>query len=144
MAATMRLLTAAGRLAARLVQRDATATNDRWRYEDLVWALRWLAADAEAALTALPDPRLVPDEIALTLEDALLTVDRSTIIADAWQVIDEIDRRFDAMSGQEHAHLWTPEAVRRDRDWAEQRALARQALALLGDERADQSLRGRV
>jgi len=41
----------------------------QWRYERLVWALRWLAAEPEAALSA--EPRDDPDEIALSLEDVL-------------------------------------------------------------------------
>ena len=38
-----------------------------WRRQELVWSLRWLAAEPEAALAAVPGV-CVPDEIALDID----------------------------------------------------------------------------
>ena len=107
-----------------------------WRRQELVWALRWLAADPEAAIAAY-DGIIVADEIALDLNH-WYEVSRE------WGLLDEptaealrvIDDTFDAMSDV-GPHLWTDDAICNSAEWAAQRERARAALVRLGEPRAD-------
>jgi hypothetical protein len=113
--------------------------------ERLVWTVRWLAAEPNAALNVVDDPRIVPAEIANDLDTWLeVASEHGLVEGRAHDVLTQIDETFSLMSGEENAHHWTPEAVRSSREWAEQRERARTVLALLGQERADGDLRGRV
>lgn len=128
--------------------------RDRGR-ENLVWAIRWLAADPEPALRALDAAFLhepagdrsayVPDEIALTLGDCLEVARRWDLITpDIDAMLGEIDQTFGSISGSENAEHWTPMAVASSPLWAEQRSRARLVLAAMGQERADGDLPGHV
>lgn len=111
----------------------------------MVWAIRWLAADPEAALTAVDDERIVPDEIAEDL-DHWLEVCRGWNLIDepTLAILDAIDQAFSEMSGLSNAENWTPEAVRTSEMWLQQRMRARDALTQMGEARADERLRGQV
>jgi hypothetical protein len=134
----------------REVMSDARSARER-----LIWALRWIAADPELALRAMDGAFMnapardnsgyVPDELALTLEDALRVARSMEILTpELEEAVGEMDRVFDSISGAENAEHWTPEAVRTSRVWAEQRDRARKALALMGEPRADHDLPGHV
>lgn len=123
--------------------------NRRGLREMLVWAVRWVAADSDAALAPLRDSKgtvvMEPDEIALTLDDAWLPSQGQALIPEkAEAVVAEIDRVFGTISGAEHSDLWTEEAVKSSAIWSRQRSLARTALDLMGEERADAELRFHV
>ena len=111
-----------------------------WRRQELVWSLRWLAAEPEAALAAVPG--------VVTADEIALEIDHWLEVARGWGLLDaraltlavEIDRQFDAMSAAGSEHLWTDEAIRTSSVWAVQRERARAALAALGESRADTDL----
>ena len=109
-------------------------------HEKLVWALRWIAAEPEAAIAALGG-RMDPVEIALTLEDWWLVIkERETFDAELQARISEMDATFQAISGPDQGDHWTDDAVRSDPIWATQRDRARLALALMGEHRDDDGL----
>lgn len=119
------------------------------RREELVWALRWLAADPEAALAVGREiPICTADEIALDINESYeVAREWGLLEAPVAALLEEIDRDFEAMSGQEHAELWTDEALATSPEWQKQRDRARRALALMGEARADAELKsnpGRV
>jgi hypothetical protein len=115
------------------------------RFDKLVWAIRWLAAEPAAALAVVDDPRIVPDEIALDLDWWLdVAVGHGLVKSPALEILTEIDETFTRMSGPENARHWTPEAVTSSKEWADQRDRARNALGLLGRDRADNDLGGHV
>ena len=119
--------------------------DNRGRLEKLVWAIRWLAAEPDAALAVVDDPRIVPDEIALDLEHWLeVARDHDLIDGPALDLLTEIDETFSKMSGQDNADLWTPAAVMSSVDWSVQRQRARVVLTLKGEARTDADLRYRV
>lgn len=107
-----------------------------WRRQELIWALRWLAADPEAAIAAY-DGVVTADEIALDLNHWYEMIR-------AWGLLDDptaeelkaIVETFDAMNDV-GPDLWTDEAIRSSIEWAEQRERARAALVRLGESRAD-------
>jgi hypothetical protein len=111
-----------------------------WRRQELVWALRWLAAEPEAALAAVPGV-VTADEIALDI-DHWLEVARGWGLLDegALTLVVEIDRQFDAMREPGGEDLWTDQAILTSSAWAVQRERARAALAALGESRADGDL----
>ena len=113
-----------------------------WRREQFVWALRWLAAEPEAALAVGREiPICTADEIALDLNHWFeVARDWGLLEPPVAVVIEEIDREFEAMSGQEHAELWTEEALGTSPEWQKQRERARKALELMGEARADAEL----
>lgn len=112
--------------------------ND-WRRRELIWALRWLAAEPDAALAAHAGI-VTADEIALDVAHWLQ-------VALTWGLLDEasaqavrsIDDTFTAMSDA-GPELWTDEALRLSPEWDEQRERARAVLSLLGESRADAEL----
>jgi hypothetical protein len=113
---------------------------NEWRRQELLWSLRWLAADPEAALAAVPGV-VTADEIALDLE-------HWTEVAKGWGLVsgtveallDEIDREFAAMTEADRPDLWTDDAIALSPEWGEQRRRARELLRELGEERADHQL----
>lgn len=121
------------------------AQLDAWQYEQLVWALRWLAADADAAIAALDQRAAIADEIALSLGDVVKT-GRGTrgLSPHIRAAVEEINEVFGAMSGPERPELWTTEAIRSDPMWGRQRERARDVLALLRENSADGDLGGHV
>jgi hypothetical protein len=111
-----------------------------WRRQELLWSLRWLAAAPEAALAAIPGV-VAADEIALDI-DHWLEVARDWNLLDepVLSLVVEIDRQFDAMSEPGNEDTWTDQAIRTSPEWATQRERAREALAALGESRADADL----
>ena len=108
-------------------------------YTQLVWLVRWLAADPSAGLAALPDPRIVPDDLANSLDGWLHSMSHlEPLKTGVRERLEEIDAAFDVMS--DAPGLWTPEAFARSPEWAAQRVRARDLLALLGEARADDAL----
>jgi hypothetical protein len=113
---------------------------NEWRRQELLWSVRWLAAEPEAALAAVPGV-VTADEIALDLE-------HWTEIAKGWGLVsgpveallDEIGREFTAMTEADRPDLWTDDAVAFSPQWREQRRRARELLRELGEERADHQL----
>ena len=111
-----------------------------WRRQELLWSLRWLAAEPEAALAAVPGISTA-DEIALDIGDWLE-------LARQWNLLDErvlglvaeIDLQFDAMSKPGNEDQWTDQALRTSAEWAMQRERARTVLTALGESRADADL----
>jgi hypothetical protein len=119
---------------------DATRAGAR---DELVWALRWLAAEPQAALSAVPEvPICTADEIALDLNH-WFEFARAEHLVDlpVLALLEEIDREFLLMSGQPAADLWTDEALAASPEWQKQRGRARRALTLMGEERADEELK---
>ena len=109
------------------------------RLEELYWALRWLAAEPEAAVTAF-DGVVTADEIALDLNHWYE-------VARGWGLLDDetsaalraIDEQFSVMSDGP-AELWTDDAIRHAPEWAAQRKRARALLNDLGVPRADNEI----
>ncbi len=109
--------------------------------DQLLWILRRLAAEPEHAFAGYPDRRLLPDELANDLDDRLTVVSANKLLAPALlAALHEIDDQFSEMSGEEHAELWTPEAISSHPLWAAQRERARAVLALMGEQRRDGEL----
>lgn len=120
-------------------------TGRAWVRDQLVWAVRFIAADPDVSLALIERERISIDELALTLDDYLPLARREGVVeADAMALLDEIDSVFGAMSGLEHADQWTDVAVRSGAEWAAQRERARRALDLLGEPRADEDLAGHI
>jgi len=118
--------------------------NLPWARKGLIDTLRVLASDAEDQVEHVKklfrvageiDPLFNVDELALEFSDfALLlpqVVRADMVSAEAAGAIEAVDGQLDAMSGEEHAELWTVEAVRTSAEWTKVRELARTALRLL-------------
>jgi len=111
-----------------------------WRRQELVWSLRWLAAEPEAALAAVPGV-CVPDEIALDIDHWFEVARDWSLLEDTTlSLVADIDRQFSAMSEPGNEDKWTDEALMTSAEWALQRERARTALAALGEPRADADL----
>lgn len=111
-----------------------------WRRQELLWSLRWLAAEPEAAVAAVPGV-VTTDEIALDIGHWLeVARDWDLLEEPALRLVTEIDTHFRAMSEPGNADKWTDQALATSAEWAEQRERARTALALLGESRADGEL----
>lgn len=120
-------------------------TERAWVRASLIWAVRFIAAEADASLALIERERISVDELALTLDDYLPLARQEGVVGpEVMAVLDEIDSVFDAMSGPEHADQWTDVAVRSGAEWAAQRERARQALRLMGESRADDELSGHI
>lgn len=65
-----------------------------WRWQELLWTLRWLAADADAALAVVPDV-CVPDEIALDMDHwTQVARDWDLVSGPVLALLQEIDQEF--------------------------------------------------
>jgi hypothetical protein len=110
------------------------------RYQRLVWALRWIAAEPEATLAAL-EFWLPPNEIALFLEDVLEIGPLTDVVPEpVAETVFAIDRSFEEMGADGSEQLWTAEAVRSAPEWTAQRQRARQVLLALHEPRDDSGL----
>jgi hypothetical protein len=119
-------------------------TRDSIR-ERLIWAVRFIAAEPDAAIALIEREHLHIDELALVLDDVLPVARLEGVVPpDALAILDEIDSVFDAMSGEAHTEQWTDVAVRSGAEWGAQRERAREVLRLLGASRADEELAGHV
>jgi len=72
------------------------------------------------------------DEIALEFDDVVFLarafLERGDITPEKAEAIYAVDRKLSAMSGADHADLWTPEALESSDAWADVRRLAARAL----------------
>ncbi|MFF4778967.1 hypothetical protein ACFY05_39705 [Microtetraspora fusca] len=101
----------------------------------LAEALVLLAAPAELQHDWCVRCTLPEDELALNFDDVYQTVwmvDEQwpgLLTAEVKAVLDGIDRGLQAMSGEEHAEVWTCEGLMSDPRWEQVRILARRAVA---------------
>ncbi|MFB4290095.1 hypothetical protein ACBI99_20815 [Nonomuraea sp. ATR24] len=101
--------------------------------EIIVRILVWLARDGERQAAMLGRGRLPVDELALEYDGALATLwvlkEARTLSPGVIGELERLDRRLEAMSGEENARLWTPAALCEAAEWATVRELAREVLA---------------
>lgn len=106
-------------------------------YRRLVEVVRLVASPPEVQLAALPEWTCRGDEIALLFHEEMLTVrllvESGAVSSQGLAVLKEIDRRFDEMSGELNAELWTDSAVRTRPEWQGTRVLAQEALSMMGE-----------
>lgn len=121
-----------------------TGTTPQWSdYAEILWIVRWLAAEPDKALAAVGDARVVPDDLANSLSDWLeLTAGSDAVTEVVRDALLVIDREFDEMSGR--LDLWTPQALACRAEWQRQRERAREILIQMGEERSDDGLKGKV
>ena len=87
------------------------AGRDAWRRKELIWTLRWLAAEPDAAIAAVDDI-VTADEIALDLDGWLEgTRDRPLIDETTASMLRVINDEFTAMTSGVPS-LWTDDAIR--------------------------------
>jgi hypothetical protein len=109
------------------------------RLEELYWALRWLAAEPEAAVTAF-DGVVTGDEIALDLSQWYeVARDWGLLDGETAEAVRAIDEQFSVMSDGP-AELWSDDAIRHAPEWAAQRERARVVLKRLGVPRTDNEI----
>lgn len=107
---------------------------NEWRRQQLLWSVRWIAADPEAALAAVPGV-VTADEIALDLDHwTMMARDWALVDGPALAMLDKIDREFASMSDSDRPELWDDAALGTAPEWLAQRARAR--CARLGDRRS--------
>lgn len=103
----------------------------------LLDAIRLVASDFDTQVRALP-PEMVctADEIAITYGDCFLLADQivsaGLITAQVYNELKVLDDLFERMSGQDHANLWTLDALRNGAEWKMIRAKAAELLDRLG------------
>jgi hypothetical protein len=99
----------------------------------LVSALQLLAADYDDQVKALPEFVHVPDELALTFDDAYVLLPRlraaHLVDDDAVHQLEQLHDKLASISA------WTPEALRSDPTWLEIRRQASVVLDGLGAPR---------
>lgn len=97
-------------------------------------ALQLLAADYGDQVKAFPPFVHVPDELALTYDEAARRVDeyvrRGLLSSEQGSMLLKIDDVLEAMSGE--ADRWRVEALKDHHEWVEVRTLARHALSTFG------------
>lgn len=110
----------------------------------LIESVELLAADFDVQRKALPAFVPVPDEVALTFESAMATIDQ---IGDAGlltrkqiELLEKINGILDTMSGSGHESFWTPDAMRHDPTWNDVRILARKILHSLNQQLREPAL----
>lgn len=96
----------------------------------LTQVMRLLAASAAEQLAAFPEYVVVADELALLLQDVLLTFDACSESGDSdlLRVARAIDQLLESMSGPQNAQLWTASAMREKQQWEQIREMAQAAL----------------
>lgn len=104
-------------------------------FNQLVESLELVAADYDVQRRVLPAFVVVPDEIALTFENAMDLIDQ---IVDAGLLTNEqvallkkLDALFEKQSDGCHESFWTMDAIQNDPTWAAIRTLARKILLSL-------------
>ena len=99
-------------------------------------ALRNVAADADAQVNLLETDALWHvDEFALDHNNAAhAAIEQGLLTEQQTRAVLALDKLFDQMSGQDHAALWTEEALRSAPEWVEARTLAAEALRSLPPE----------
>lgn len=100
--------------------------NKRNLYNTLVQSLRLVASPPDVQVAALPKFVNIPDEIALTFNDANLIApqleDEELISSHSLDMLKELDELFETMS--EDKNLWTIEKLENDKFWRGSRELA--------------------
>lgn len=100
----------------------------------LIQAIRLVALECPEQISSLPSFVVVPDEIAITLNDTLLTFEASDEVASlSSQLLEkmkELDKYFEDLDRVE----FTLDALCRSPRWQHARALARHILVILGAE----------
>lgn len=92
-----------------------------------------LALPAIQQVTLYPDFVCVADELALAFEEAVRRLgglERLSFVGS--EAVRAVDEQLERMSGQEHAELWTDEALERSPEWETLRGIAQAALTALG------------
>jgi hypothetical protein len=104
---------------------------------NVVSALRLVVLTADEQVAALPEFVHVPDEVALIYDDAYRLVPPLTagefLTPEQAAALDRLDRHFASMTESSNKALWTIAAMATGEQWATSRALARDALASLGE-----------
>jgi hypothetical protein len=102
-----------------------------WLLTNLHEAVHRLASPAAIQTSWVEENQVDTDELALELEvfDAIKW--RGVLSDEAIQSLEMLDAALDAMSGQEHADLWTADGLRSAPEWARVRQLASVAETLL-------------
>jgi hypothetical protein len=99
----------------------------------LQWSIQAIAQDAHVQRSLFPHFVCVADELALDFAEHHGAFEDSASAASLTpaqrESIRALDRALDAMSGPEHADLWTDEALDRAPEWTALRTLARTVLA---------------
>ena len=111
------------------------SVDHAWIARELHSALKALAAPGSQALASVPDGTVKAEELALDYENfvhAFVGNFRKEISQSQRDALLAVDAMLQGMSGQEHAELWTEEAVVSHPKWESIRVLAREALAALG------------
>jgi len=86
-----------------------------------------LASPAEIQTSYVEENQFHTDELALELDVFHAIKWRGVLSDEAAQSLERLDAALDAMSGQEHADLWTADGLRVAPEWARIRQLASDA-----------------
>jgi hypothetical protein len=105
------------------------STQDLQRFE---WSVRALAQDAATQRQLYPSFVCVADELALEFDEYLRALEDELPQLTAAEQIRALDSRLSAMSGPDHAALWTDDALRDAPEWVEVRAAAQAVLQAMG------------
>jgi hypothetical protein len=112
----------------------------------LVDATRLLAADADMQIGVFPDFVHIPDELALTFDDAFLLcaqLERSGHLNRAQiEALGCIDEALTELTNRRDPSMWTLAAIHESFEWQEIRAKARAALDVMGVTMEPPTLRG--
>lgn len=104
-------------------------------YNNLLQSLRLVAAPPEIQISSMPQFVSLPDEIALTFNDAYLIssqlVDENIISIQAFLLLKELSELFDNMS--QDKSLWTLQKLENDNSWKLSRQLAIKVLQELDE-----------
>jgi hypothetical protein len=123
------------------MEESSLDVNDQAVLDQLIWVVRWLAADPMKALSAVPEPWMAPEEIANDLDQHLRVVASMGLLPqETLEALVAIDESFARMTDASDDSLWSPEALASHATWAQLREEARVALRLIGAERADDEL----
>jgi hypothetical protein len=112
----------------------------RWKWSQLIEALRLLAAPFPVHVRVLPRWVVVPDEVALTFDDAYAVADLTNVPQEAVALLKAIDSDLSRMSEDSSGDSWTLEGLERASSWASLRAKAMAALTALGTAYSDPSI----
>lgn len=106
------------------------------KYKNLVDSLKLIALDYEEQVKSLPDFVHVPDEIALTFDEAFLRrrvlVEERLISEEALKMLTELDKLFEVMS--QDKSLWDNKKLKESIEWQLTRSHARTILDILGED----------
>jgi hypothetical protein len=101
-------------------------------------ALKWLAEPCAQQVDHLKALGVWPsaDELALELDNVAPlmpeAVRKGELSRELELAVERVTEKLDEMSGQQNAHLWTPDALANSDQWETVRLLASEALRRLG------------